>query len=329
MSLGPVRSHPLPHCPPPPRLLAFTFSGYRVQSLCNTTLDTICASCESSTYTQLWNLVTACFSCNSRCSSGESAQSKGWARASSPGLFALELAGLILDLCFHAQGHMYSIALHCFSSSIAPWGRQAKSSSGGTVPVVRVEDIVPEKVGVLVHTVTETLWPAVFMPHLEAGAEVCCLWVVGLGGKTEWAWPVEGGVTLGRLLLSRPGGNSSLHNETESHLHLQARLVLHPGEAGGLPAVRGAAQMRPWLRRGQTRYGARARGPWGTPLGLSFLGTSSGRPVTHLSTCPNSFVPPAFLIRHLLCARPWGSKNDQIKPQAPGKSGGTPGRQSH
>ena len=27
--------------------------------------------------------------------------------------FALELAGLILDLCFHARGHMYSIALHC------------------------------------------------------------------------------------------------------------------------------------------------------------------------------------------------------------------------
>ena len=116
--------------------------------------------------------------------------------------FALELAGLILDLCFHARGHMYSIALHCLSSSVGPWGRRAKSSSGKTVPVVRVEDVVPEKVGVLVHTVTETLWPAVFMPHLEAGAEVCCLWVVGLGGKTEWAWPVEGGVTLGRLLLS-------------------------------------------------------------------------------------------------------------------------------
>ncbi|XP_025141696.1 tumor necrosis factor receptor superfamily member 1B isoform X3 [Bubalus bubalis] len=54
-------------------------------------------------------------------------------------------------------------------------------------------------------------------------------------------------------MSTRPGGNSSLHNKTESHLHLQARLVLHPGEAGGLPAVRGAAQMRPWLRRGQTR----------------------------------------------------------------------------
>ncbi|KAI4563083.1 hypothetical protein MJT46_010692 [Ovis ammon polii x Ovis aries] len=45
--------------------------GYRVQSLCNTTSDTVCASCESSTYTQLWNLVTACFSCNSRCSSDQ------------------------------------------------------------------------------------------------------------------------------------------------------------------------------------------------------------------------------------------------------------------
>ena len=86
---------------------------------------------------------------------------------------------------------------------------------------------------------------------------------------------------------SRPGGNSSLHNKTESHLHLQARLVLHPGEAGGLPAVRGIAQMRPWLRRGQTGYGARARGPWGTPLGLSFLGTSSG--------WPGADYPPVYL----------------------------------
>ncbi|KAB0376724.1 hypothetical protein FD755_011168 [Muntiacus reevesi] len=45
--------------------------GYRVQSPCNTTSDTVCASCESSTFTQLWNLVTACFSCNSRCSSDQ------------------------------------------------------------------------------------------------------------------------------------------------------------------------------------------------------------------------------------------------------------------
>lgn len=75
---------------------------------------------------------------------------------------------------------MCSTAPHCLSSSsIAPWGRPAKSSSGETVPVVRVEDVVPGKVGVLVHTVTETLWPAVFKPHPEAGAEVCCLWVVG------------------------------------------------------------------------------------------------------------------------------------------------------
>ncbi|XP_059935834.1 tumor necrosis factor receptor superfamily member 1B [Mesoplodon densirostris] len=45
--------------------------GYRVQSLCNKTSDTVCHSCESSTYTQLWNLVPACFSCNSRCSSDQ------------------------------------------------------------------------------------------------------------------------------------------------------------------------------------------------------------------------------------------------------------------
>ncbi|XP_058920626.1 tumor necrosis factor receptor superfamily member 1B isoform X1 [Kogia breviceps] len=45
--------------------------GYRVQSSCNKTSDTVCDSCESSTYTQLWNLVPACFSCNSHCSSDQ------------------------------------------------------------------------------------------------------------------------------------------------------------------------------------------------------------------------------------------------------------------
>lgn len=93
---------------------------------------------------------------------------------------------------------------------------------------------------------------------------------------------------------SRPGGNSSLHDETESHLHLQARLVLHPGEAGGLPAVCSAAQVRPWLRRGQTGYGARARGPWGTPLGLSFLGASSGQPgADYPSVHSSRFILPS------------------------------------
>ncbi|XP_036728438.1 tumor necrosis factor receptor superfamily member 1B isoform X2 [Balaenoptera musculus] len=45
--------------------------GYHVHSLCNKTSDTVCDSCESSTYTRLWNLVPACFSCNSRCSSDQ------------------------------------------------------------------------------------------------------------------------------------------------------------------------------------------------------------------------------------------------------------------
>ncbi|XP_031319942.1 tumor necrosis factor receptor superfamily member 1B isoform X1 [Camelus dromedarius] len=45
--------------------------GHRVQSLCNKTTDTVCEPCEKSTYTQLWNLVPACFSCNSRCSSDQ------------------------------------------------------------------------------------------------------------------------------------------------------------------------------------------------------------------------------------------------------------------
>lgn len=45
--------------------------GFRIQTSCNRTSDTVCGSCESSTYTQLWNSVSACFSCNSRCSSDQ------------------------------------------------------------------------------------------------------------------------------------------------------------------------------------------------------------------------------------------------------------------
>lgn len=128
-----------------------------------------------------------------------------------------------------------------------------------------------------------------------------CRGLLSVGGRAGWKDRV--GVAGGGRRdprpsspFSRPGGNSSLHNKTESHLHLQARLVLHPGEAGGLPAVRGAAQMRPWLRRGQTRYGARTRGPWGTPLGLSFLGTSSGR--------PGAGYPSVHLSRFILPSSP-------------------------
>uniref|UniRef100_A0A8C7EPE4 TNFR-Cys domain-containing protein n=1 Tax=Neovison vison TaxID=452646 RepID=A0A8C7EPE4_NEOVI len=45
--------------------------GFHVRSFCTNTSDTVCARCEDSTYTQLWNWVPECLSCNSRCSAGE------------------------------------------------------------------------------------------------------------------------------------------------------------------------------------------------------------------------------------------------------------------
>ncbi|XP_037354372.1 tumor necrosis factor receptor superfamily member 1B [Talpa occidentalis] len=41
--------------------------GYHVQFYCTTTSDTICEPCKDNTYTQLWNWVPECLSCNSRC----------------------------------------------------------------------------------------------------------------------------------------------------------------------------------------------------------------------------------------------------------------------
>ncbi|XP_059547208.1 tumor necrosis factor receptor superfamily member 1B [Myotis daubentonii] len=43
--------------------------GYHVQSSCTKTSDTVCAPCEDSMYTELWNWVPECLSCSSRCSS--------------------------------------------------------------------------------------------------------------------------------------------------------------------------------------------------------------------------------------------------------------------
>lgn len=53
------------------RPLALAFSGYHVQSSCTKTSDTVCAPCEDSMYTELWNWVPECLSCSSRCSPGE------------------------------------------------------------------------------------------------------------------------------------------------------------------------------------------------------------------------------------------------------------------
>uniref|UniRef100_A0A8D1LW50 TNFR-Cys domain-containing protein n=1 Tax=Sus scrofa TaxID=9823 RepID=A0A8D1LW50_PIG len=70
--------------------------GFRIQTSCNRTSDTVCGSCESSTYTQLWNSVSACFSCNSRCSSG-TATSDVVCAPCAPGTFSSTLSST--DTC--------------------------------------------------------------------------------------------------------------------------------------------------------------------------------------------------------------------------------------
>ncbi|XP_051027382.1 tumor necrosis factor receptor superfamily member 1B [Acomys russatus] len=41
--------------------------GQHAKHLCNETSDTVCADCEESTYTQLWNQLSTCLSCSSPC----------------------------------------------------------------------------------------------------------------------------------------------------------------------------------------------------------------------------------------------------------------------
>nr|XP_035925376.1 tumor necrosis factor receptor superfamily member 1B isoform X2 [Halichoerus grypus] len=45
--------------------------GSHARSFCTKTSDTVCARCENSTYTQLWNWVHECLSCGSRCSTDQ------------------------------------------------------------------------------------------------------------------------------------------------------------------------------------------------------------------------------------------------------------------
>lgn len=57
--------------PPPAETCVTCFLGQRVKHFCTKTTDTVCADCEDSTYTQLWNWVSKCLGCGSRCSSSE------------------------------------------------------------------------------------------------------------------------------------------------------------------------------------------------------------------------------------------------------------------
>ncbi|XP_017193077.2 tumor necrosis factor receptor superfamily member 1B [Oryctolagus cuniculus] len=45
--------------------------GQHVKAFCTQSSDTVCAPCEDSTYTQLWNQVAKCFSCGARCSANQ------------------------------------------------------------------------------------------------------------------------------------------------------------------------------------------------------------------------------------------------------------------
>uniref|UniRef100_I3MS26 TNF receptor superfamily member 1B n=1 Tax=Ictidomys tridecemlineatus TaxID=43179 RepID=I3MS26_ICTTR len=45
--------------------------GHHAKNLCTKTADTVCAPCEASTFTQVWNVVNKCISCRSPCESGQ------------------------------------------------------------------------------------------------------------------------------------------------------------------------------------------------------------------------------------------------------------------
>ncbi|KAM4806365.1 tumor necrosis factor receptor superfamily member 1B [Urocitellus parryii] len=45
--------------------------GHHAKNLCTKTSDTVCAPCEASTFTQVWNVVNKCISCRSPCESGQ------------------------------------------------------------------------------------------------------------------------------------------------------------------------------------------------------------------------------------------------------------------
>ncbi|KAM6173803.1 tumor necrosis factor receptor superfamily member 1B [Erethizon dorsatum] len=45
--------------------------GQHLKAFCTKTSDTVCAPCEDSTYTQVWNWVSTCLSCGSPCSSDQ------------------------------------------------------------------------------------------------------------------------------------------------------------------------------------------------------------------------------------------------------------------
>lgn len=243
--------------------------------------------------------------------------------------FAWELAGIIPDLCFHAPGHRYSSLLFlsgtvilCLteSSLIALWGRQAKGSSGKMVPGFRVEDIMLGKASCSFMLrwrlcVQQSLGPVLRAVQRSAGDQ-SCLGVVGLGGKTEWAWQwvglVEAGVTLGCLLAPLD------QLETQACTAKQNRIcTCKPGWYCTLGRQEGCRLCVP-LRKCGPGFGVAKPGTGpgpevlGDPLGplLPWSVVSGGQvPGTHLSSHPDSFFPPALPVRHLLCARPWGSRD--------------------
>lgn len=127
-----------------------------------------------------------------------------------------------------------------------------------------VKEIVPRRAAVFAHAVME-LGPG--SSPRDAGWSPLDLILGrggGLPGRAKWMWQDRHDPGLS-FCFHRPSRNPSMHLEAEPDLYVQARLVLHVEEAGGLPAVRAYAQVPPRLQRGQARYGTGLQSPRGFP----------------------------------------------------------------
>lgn len=84
-------------------LAALAFPGSHARLFCTTTSNTVCARCENSTYTQLWNWVPECLSCGSRCGAGERAR-VGWVPGAVSTRQSLRSAGTALPCAWGGVG---------------------------------------------------------------------------------------------------------------------------------------------------------------------------------------------------------------------------------
>ncbi|KAL6080912.1 hypothetical protein STEG23_010106 [Scotinomys teguina] len=61
----------VPAWPPEQGIGSGTVYGQHVKHFCTKTSDTVCTDCEEGTYTKLWNRLSMCLSCGSRCNSDQ------------------------------------------------------------------------------------------------------------------------------------------------------------------------------------------------------------------------------------------------------------------